>query len=150
MVIFNTEAIINYCGQSSYEKGLKCASSGFSQVFIQDNALFGLYQGSVGIYRINIVFDKDSPEYAWCTCPAMSEYYGEKCKHIAGILILWNKSSRDFIALNSWKTLLQNKSKEDLLNLIREASQKSIDATSAFHEVLQGEPLIHYEDIYEW
>lgn len=149
MIVFNIEEIIAYCGQSSYDKGLKCAS-GFSQVFIQDKALFGLYQGSVGTYRVNIVFEKNIPEYAWCTCPAMSEYYGEKCKHIAAILILWNKSAREFTVLDSWESLLQNKSKEDLLKFIREASQKSIDATSAFHEVLQGEPLIHYEDMYEW
>lgn len=93
MIMFSIEKIIKYCGQSSYDKGIKCASSGsFVQVFVQDNALFGLYQGSVGMYRVNIIFDQDSPGYAWCMCPAMSEYYGEKCKHIAGILILWNRA----------------------------------------------------------
>lgn len=150
MINFNYDRIIEYCGQTSFERGRKCASSNsFTKVFIQDNAMFGLYQGTVGVYRVNIIFGKSSPDYAWCTCPAMLDYDG-KCKHIAAMLILWNRSSHEFKVLEPLRTLLENKSKEDLLKLIIPLMQKSIDSVSALYEILESEPLFDYEDFYEY
>lgn len=149
MIIFTDADILKYCGKRSYEKGRTCANTDdFIKIFIQENALFGLYQGSVGTYRVNIIFDKDKPCYTQCTCPSMG-VYDDHCKHIAGLLILWNKSSRKFTPLHAWKLLLTGKARDELVALITITASKSIDAASALYEQLGNDPLIDRDELYD-
>jgi uncharacterized Zn finger protein len=146
---FDIADITNYCGSKSYEKGKECASSDyFLKLFIQDNAIFGLYQGTVGTYRVNLVFNKNMPSYSWCTCPAMAQH-DDKCKHIAGLMILWKEESEEFEKLKSWDLLLGNKDKKELLKIIKKVAGQSIDMTNALYEELCSEQLIDYEEMYD-
>lgn len=149
MINFSSQNIKRYCGSASYEKGEKCARlDNFSKIFVQDDALFGLYQGSVGTYKINIVFENNNPQYAWCSCPAMSQY-DDKCKHIAAILILWNISPREFIVLESWSNLLKNKDKKDLIKLIVSSAARSIEMTNTLYEELKDETILDGDELYD-
>jgi len=148
MITFSIDDIIKYCGKSSYEKGRSCASpDDFIKVFTQVNVLSGLYQGSVGVYRVTVHFKNNVPDYSWCTCPAMSQYDG-RCKHIAGLMILWNKSPRKFMILEPWQSLLENKNKEELFQIIVNAASKSIDMTTVLYEEIKGESFIDDEELY--
>jgi uncharacterized Zn finger protein len=148
MITITTQDIIKYCGENSFNKGRACASvDSFIKIFVQADVLFGLYQGTVGTYRVAVIFEKNIPNYSWCTCPAMSQY-DDQCKHIAGMMILWNKRFKDFEELDSWQSLLEDKNKDDLLKLIINAASKSIDVTNALYEELKGEPLLDDEDLY--
>lgn len=152
MISFSSSDIVNYCGQKSYDKGVSWASTDdFIKIFVQGNALYGLYQGSVGVYRINIISDTNMPTFSWCTCPAMTQYDGT-CKHIAGLMILWQKEPGEFTKIEPWKNLLADKDKDALLNLLIAVASKSIEVSSVLYEELQGEPLVEYEDMYgqEW
>lgn len=149
MIIFKNDQIIAYCGAKVYNKGISCASlDDFVKVFAQDSMLFGLYQGSVGTYRINIIFENNFPQKNGCTCPAMSEYDGV-CKHIAGLMILWNKSPSKFIKLETWKNLLATYDRALLMNLIESVARQSIDMTNALHKAILGKALFDYDDIYD-
>jgi uncharacterized Zn finger protein len=150
MISFSTQDIIYHCGKESYQKGCSCASSNsFVKTFIQENILFGLYQGTSGMYRVNIVFNNNNGlEYAWCTCPAMSQFDG-RCKHIAGLMIFWHKSPDAFRKLEPWQSALQDKSKDDLMQLIVKAAARSIEMSSALHEELFDEPLLDEEELYD-
>jgi hypothetical protein len=146
---FTVDDILNYCGQDAYVEGKSCASfDDFFKVFVQDNAIFGLYRGSVGTYRVNIVFDGNSPTYSRCTCPAMGQY-DAVCKHIAALMVLWQKSPREFTKLDSWQMLLAKYDKEALLELVKHLASRSIDMTSTLYEELKGAPLIEDEDMYD-
>lgn len=149
MITITNIDIINYCGKSSFDKGQACADiDSFIKIFVQEDVLLGLYQGSVGVYRITITFNNNVPCYSWCTCPAMGQY-DDQCKHIAGLMILWNKQPKNFVELESWKSLLKDKSKESLIKLIMAVASKSMDVTSAFHEELKGEALLDEEELYD-
>lgn len=147
MIKFTKSDIRKYCGEKSYEKGSKCLS--FIRACIQDQALFGLYAGTVGVYRVNIICDKTTITYAWCTCPAMSQY-DNACKHIAGLMILWNTEPHEFVHLDSWQTLLASMDRDALTKLIIDAATKSIDVTNVFYETLKGEPLFESEELYDY
>jgi len=70
--------------------------------------------------------------------------YDDHCKHIAGLLILWNQSARKFTSLSSWKLLLAGKTTDELVDLITTTASKSIDTASAVYETLGNDPLIDY------
>jgi uncharacterized Zn finger protein len=149
MITFNNQDILKYCGAKAYEKGRTCASLDyFIKVFVQDATLFGLYQGTVGTYRINIVFENNTPQRAWCTCPAMSEHDGV-CKHIVGLMILWDKSAREFVKIKPWQSLLAHYDRDALLKFIETVASKSLDTTNALYEELHNEPLFDYDDVYD-
>jgi len=146
---FTVEDIISFCGQGSYKKGHSCASlDSFIKIFVQDNVLFGLYGGSVGTYRINILFRNNTPQEAWCTCPAMG-VWDDKCKHVAGLMLLWQKHARHFTVLDSWHALLSHYDKESLMALITRVASGSLDVTSELYAGIKGEPLIEEDDEYD-
>lgn len=150
MIYFDDNDIVLFCGERAQKKGQSCASSGnFIKVFVQDDILFGIYSGSAGIYKINLITEENIPSFAWCTCPSMSTGWDRNCKHIAGIMILANIEPTSFVKLKSWNTLLQTKSKDDLIKLIKKASAKSVHTINAFYEELLGKPLFEEEELYD-
>lgn len=149
MIAFSIEDITKYCGADSYKKGVACArKDNFIKLFIQADVMSGLYTGTVGVYRVIIHFKNNIPVYSWCTCPAMSSYC-DQCKHIAALMILWNKSPRSFVILDSWKKLLENKNSDETLKLLVAAASKSIDTTNILYEALTGKALIEHNELYD-
>jgi len=144
-------SVIDYCGKSAYEKGKKCAKS-FDKLFVQGNAIFALYQGSVGAYKINVVFkdfSKNAIAYAWCTCPSMSTGWDKTCKHVAGVLVAWNNRSRDFVQLVSWEILLKSASRDELIALITKTASQSIDVVNVLYQEFSNEPLFEDEELFD-
>lgn len=138
--------IVIFCGEKSFKKGQECSIDDFIHLFVQDDVIFGLYCGTVGVYKINVIFKKDMISYAWCTCPAMDQWDGF-CKHIAGLLIHWFNTRKKFKRLYSWQEALENKTKEELINLIKNFTAKSIEATSDLYEELFDEVIVDKEDL---
>lgn len=138
--------IQQFCGDKSFNRGKEIGFEDFVRLFVQGNAIFGLYPGTVGVYRVNVIIEKVIPSYAFCTCPAMQQWEGY-CKHVAALLICWVESKEEFLRLTVWPNILQNKSKEELILLIEETAAKSIDMTHVLYEELFDQPLIHPGDL---
>lgn len=150
MIEISSEEIISHCGPTVYKRGQKCASfENFIGIFIQKNVIFGLYQGSVGTYKINIIFNNQNrPKHSWCTCPAMTQWDGP-CKHIAALLILWSKAPAKFKVVDSWQSLFEKKDRTQLIDLITKVSAQSIDTTNLLYEETTGKALFELDEIYE-
>ena len=147
MLIFSDADISKYRGANSYDKGHDCLS--FIKTVAQDGVLFGLYAGSVGIYHVNVHFDTQGITDSGCTCLAIGQY-DSTCKHIAGLLILWKSKPSKFVRLESWQILLAHLEREDMINLIVDATKKSIEATNAFYEAFKGEPFLEPDDLFTY
>lgn len=139
------------CGEPLCNKAEKCATfDSFVKAFVQENALFGLFLESVGLYQVNIVFenDQEAPTYAWCTCPDMEES-DDACKHIAALMLLWCKAPEKFVVLASWHSLLEKYDKKALLDIIAQIASRSLEVTDTLYEKLTGEALIDDEEFFD-
>ncbi len=149
MIRFNIESIQTYCGLKTYHKGCVCANfNKFIKTYVQDETIFGLYQDNVNTYRVNIVFINNIPDYTWCSCPDMSQAI-DQCKHIAGLMILWNQSPQNFTILEPWHDLLKNIDQPGLLKLISTLAYQSIGIASSLYEAIKGIPLIEDDDKFD-
>ncbi len=146
---FTLNDVIALCGERAFIKGKECDSDDYRKLFRRANVLSGLYVGSVGVYKVSLIFDKGKkPSYIWCTCPSMG-VYDDTCKHVAGLLIHWVQARSRFKILSSWEDSLSTKTKTELIDVIRLVAAKSIDTANELHTELFNEPLFEEEDLYD-
>ncbi|HEX6779466.1 MAG TPA: SWIM zinc finger family protein, partial [Ktedonobacterales bacterium] len=75
-------------------------------------------------YRLKVSFDAAGVVEASCSCPVGEEGY---CKHMAALLLTWREQPESFIELEELEKTLEQRSKEELLALIKLMLQKDPD-----------------------
>jgi uncharacterized Zn finger protein len=109
-------------GESNYHKGQQYYHDGaIFDAFHQGMTLKAYCHGSVPQpYRVQVTFDATGNTTATCTCQAdnramLKGYY---CKHIAALLLTWREQPEKFTELDDVETLLEQRSKSELIALI--------------------------------
>ncbi|HLQ30453.1 MAG TPA: SWIM zinc finger family protein [Ktedonobacteraceae bacterium] len=95
--------------------------------FHQGMALKAYCHGSVPQpYRVQVTFDTTGNTTATCTCQGdnramLKGYY---CKHVAALLLTWREQPEKFTKLDDVETLLERRSKSELIALITHILQQ--------------------------
>src|SRR3989338_2749798 len=106
-------------GSDVFLRGSQYFKNGYiSNAVIQGNELRAECEGSHGTYRVYADIDNAVIKRATCTCPYSR---GEKtCKHAVALLLAWVNNPSEFRRVDPLNKLLQNRSKEELIELICE------------------------------
>lgn len=105
-------------GVQSFQRGRSYADNGrVIATRRQGNTLKALCLGSVPVpYRLRVTIGSNGEvTEANCTCPVGAGGY---CKHIAALLLTWLEHPEAFTESPDLQTVLQDKSKEDLIELL--------------------------------
>ena len=91
----------------------------------QGNAVKGWCQGSMPQpYRLHVAFDTNGIDEAHCSCPVGG---GGRCKHVGALLLAWQEQPDAFRAVVELDTVLQQRSKAELIVLIKRMLQREPD-----------------------
>ena len=91
----------------------------------QGNAVKGWCQGSMPQpYRLHVAFDADGIDGAHCSCPVGG---GGRCKHVGALLLAWLEQPDAFRVMVELDTGLQQRSKAELIALIKRMLQLEPD-----------------------
>src|SRR5262249_30887916 len=129
------EDIRRRVGESSFAKG---------QGYYRDRAIRNPHrQGmtlkarcegtSGGPYRVEVTFNQRGIAGGDCSCPVGA---GGACKHVAALLLTWKNRPQDFTEVEETDTALENRSREELIALIKLMLRREPDL-----EVLLDAPL---------
>ncbi|MBN1313368.1 MAG: SWIM zinc finger family protein [Anaerolineae bacterium] len=117
-------------GQSYYKGGA------ISDMVLRGDRLEGLCEGSQpSPYRVLIKFDEDGIADASCTCPYD---WGGDCKHIVALLLNYLNEPEKFEERASPDDTLKERSKEELIALIREMIERQPDLEALIHRPMPG------------
>ena len=105
---------------------------------VSDDTLFARIFGNYGVYQTCLTVDESGKMFADCTCPADMIF----CKHAVALGLTWIAESDTFFDLGSLEGQLQEKSKVELIALIREMAE-------SYPEVLGILEIEGFEDIGE-
>src|SRR5438270_10698337 len=114
-------------GEQSFQRGQQYFHDGaIFDAFHQGMTLKGHCHGSLPTpYRVQVTFDTAGVTGAFCTCPMGSSMIkGYYCKHVAALLLTWREQPEKFTELDPVETILEQRSKEDLIALITHILQK--------------------------
>ena len=75
-------------------------------------------------YRVEVTFDLDGIGWADCSCPVGGGGY---CKHVAAMLLTWLDSPSVFKEIEDLDAALEQRSKGELIALIRRMLQREPD-----------------------
>src|SRR6266702_7076534 len=76
-------------------------------------------------YRVQVTCDGSSITAALCSCSADTPTYGTRsCEHAAALLLAWNEQPEAFTQMDDIDTILERKSKAQLITLIKQLLQK--------------------------
>jgi uncharacterized Zn finger protein len=111
--------ILAHVGDKNLERGKEYLKQrAIVQAKKQGNKLKALCHGSQSEpYRLWAVVS-DTIEAASCSCPIG---YDGQCKHIAALLLLYRNDPDAIVELESLEDALQKRSKEELIQLIKQA-----------------------------
>jgi len=125
--ILDEEFIRDWCGSKSYSRGREYFQDGeIHNATIIDNTLFGESYGNYdNEYDLEVDCDENGIDEAYCSCPVGSD--GD-CKHIAALLLTWLHNPEKFHSPGDFKAALDEKSKEELIELIQTLSKVSKEA----------------------
>ena len=102
----------------------------------QGGSLKAYCQGSMTRpYRLYIVFDAGGIEEAHCSCPVGT---GGHCKHIGALLLAWSKQPDAFREVAELDAALEERTKEELIALIRQMLQLQPDLEILLEVPLPG------------
>jgi uncharacterized Zn finger protein len=118
--------IQDWVGQASYRKG--------ESYFHQDAIMEPRRQGSTFkasclgssalSYRVQATLDADGIADAECSCPVGN---GGHCKHVAALLLAWLDNPESFAQIADTQTALEQRSKPELITLVRQMLQRYPD-----------------------
>ena len=115
----NERTISDWVGARSFQLG----RSYFENDAIFDprrrgNAIEACCQGSMPHpYRLHVAFGAEGIEEAHCSCPVGG---GGHCKHVGALLIAWLDQPDSFIVVAELDTVLEQRSKAELIALIKQ------------------------------
>jgi uncharacterized Zn finger protein len=117
--MFKESLILAHVGDKNLERGKEYLKQrAIVQAKKQGNKLKALCHGSQSEpYRLWAVVS-DKIEAASCSCPIG---YDGQCKHIAALLLLYRNDPDAIVELESLEDALQKRSKEELIQLIKQA-----------------------------
>lgn len=84
-------------------------------------------------YRVSVQFDEDGIAEADCSCPVGS---GGHCKHVAALLFTYLNNSDEFREIKEVDDVLEHRSKEDLIYLIKEMLDRRPELENLLEVVL--------------
>lgn len=110
----------------SFERGQRYYRGGaILEPVRQGNELRGYCEGSeYQPYRITVTLGVRGIESTYCTCPYD---WGGICKHIAALLLMWVHEPETFTEIPPVDETLANRSKEELVALIKEMLKREPD-----------------------
>lgn len=107
-----------------FERGKKYYETGMIiQPVIRQNGLEAFSQGSM-LYRVSATIEKGDIKQIYCSCPYD---WGALCKHQVALLLTYLHEPKSFIQRPTISTLLADKSKTDLINLIEQMLDRHAD-----------------------
>lgn len=118
--------IRNQVGERSYSLGIRYFEDGavFKQT-LQGETLKAHCQGSADEpYRVWARLSDKGIAEAECSCPVGS---GGHCKHVAALLLSWQKEPENFMEIEELEPALQARSKEELIALIKRMLEQEPD-----------------------
>lgn len=115
-----------WVGARSFELGRDYAESGaIYEPRLQGTTLKARSSGqSGGPYRVRVSFDERGIAEAYCSCPVGADGH---CKHIAALLLTWLASPDQFTALPETDAALEQRSKSELIALIKQMLRQEPD-----------------------
>lgn len=100
-------------GDRTFSKGLKYFKDGYVKIGMRKgNKLIGRVLGSSFPYRVKVEVTS-SGVHSECTCPV-----GRMCKHGVALFLQWMHSKDSIVDYNEFLALLQEKSKEELIEIL--------------------------------
>ncbi|HJR79441.1 MAG TPA: SWIM zinc finger family protein [Anaerolineales bacterium] len=78
-------------------------------------------------YRQEVLFDRKGIKSAECSCPVGDDGY---CKHVVALLLTWMNDPGSFQEVESLDTVLEKRSKPELIALIKEMLEQEPDLES--------------------
>lgn len=122
-----TEAEIKrFCSAQSFQRGLEYYhSEALFDLVRQEHELRAYCEGSsYEAYRVTVTLGAQGVEQAHCTCPYD---WGGYCKHLVAVLLAWVHEPESFHTIPALDELLANRSKKELITLIKEMLQRQPD-----------------------
>lgn len=121
------DTIRQYIGAESFRRGENYFRDGMIfNVRRTDTVLKANCHGSGGnIYRVSATIEDGAIADADCSCPV-----GGCCKHIAALLLTWLNQPDDFQAIEETDTVLERRSKEELIALVKQMLLRAPDLES--------------------
>lgn len=110
--------IQDWVGQRSIRLGREYVADGsVSDTTVRGRKLRAKVQGTADRpYRVSITFDDDGIAAAYCSCPVGD---GGGCKHVAAVLLKWRDDPDAFEPTEPVERALEQRSKPELIALIR-------------------------------
>ena len=114
----SVQSIRRRVGETSFERGERYVRDGrIHDARIQGETLKARCCGSGGSdYRVEVRLDGETIVSGSCSCPVGSGGY---CKHVAALLLTFREQPGDFAAAPDIDRLLQQRSKGELIDVIR-------------------------------
>jgi len=75
-------------------------------------------------YRVEVALDEEGIAGAECSCPVGAS---GQCKHIAALLLTWLNNPESFAQIADTQTALEERSKPELIALVRQMLQRYPD-----------------------
>ena len=138
-ILAATERIISdWVGPRNLQLGRSyCESDAVIDPRRQGNAVKGWCQGSMPQpYRLHVAFGSDGIDEAHCSCPVGG---GGRCKHVGALLLAWQERPDVFRVVEELETVLQQRSKSELIVLIKRMLQLEPDLETLLETVLPDE-----------
>jgi uncharacterized Zn finger protein len=129
------KAIERRVGEPSFGRGLRYFEDGaIFDTRRQGQTLKARCHGSGGqAYRVQVTFNDKEIVAAECSCPVGG---GGFCKHVAALLLTWRERPEEFTEVEDLDTALEQRSREELIALIKLMLRREPDL-----EVLLQAPL---------
>ena len=131
------EAISDWVGSQSFQRGRSYFKN--DAVFDprrQGSVLKAWCQGSMPQpYRLHVAFGADGIEEAHCSCPVGA---GGHCKHVGALLLTWLDQPGAFRVVAELDTALEQRSKGELIGLIKQMLQLQPDLETLLEVALPG------------
>ncbi|OGG45941.1 MAG: hypothetical protein A3F84_20600 [Candidatus Handelsmanbacteria bacterium RIFCSPLOWO2_12_FULL_64_10] len=114
------EALVKAAGPVIFDRADEyVCSEALAKRLVSENVLSAQVYGSAGIYHVRLEVSQRGKPMATCTCPAEMLF----CKHAVAVGRTWLEEPETFFDLKTLMAELEGRSKEALIDLIREMAE---------------------------
>ncbi|HMA83716.1 MAG TPA: SWIM zinc finger family protein [Candidatus Thermoplasmatota archaeon] len=134
-ITISDDDIRQWVSSKSYERGFRYYKNNVVDDAKRQEMMIKAYcHGSMPQpYRVSVQFDADGIAEADCSCPVGS---GGHCKHVAALLLTYLNDSDEFREIEEVDEILEHRSKEDLIYLIKEMLDRRPELENLLEVVL--------------
>ncbi len=132
------EALLKAAGPVIFDRADEyVCSEALARRLVSGNVLSAQVYGSAGVYQVRLEISQRGKPVATCTCPAEMLF----CKHAVAVGKTWLEEPESFFDLKTLMAELEGRSKEELIDLIREMAESCPAVLSVLGvEGFEGEP----------